>query len=157
MRGMGGIKLKNSPDIREIAYLATAFEHMTGMTTEWSESTADGAWLHAATLRNSVEMQNVMHGLSGLKDKVEEGCFNFTDEKAGKELIVKFENGEWREAPRMPYDGLVDAFRCYVENDLEAAEPDYVRDVLESTCGLCIWELESIGLGYLKTEDEEDT
>lgn len=43
------------------------------------------------------------------------------------------------------------AFLAYVENDFEAADPDYVREVLHDICGLTDEELKEIGLGWILT------
>ena len=37
----------------------------------------------------------------------------------------------------------------YVNNDLEAAENGYVREVLEDVCGIDTEEAEAIGLGFI--------
>ena len=37
----------------------------------------------------------------------------------------------------------------YVNNDLEAAESGYVREVLEDVCGIDTEEAEAIGLGFI--------
>jgi len=49
---------------------------------------------------------------------------------------------------------FADLLCAYVENDLAAAEPDYVRDVLEQI-GLTKEEADFCGLGYLFPEEEE--
>ena len=49
-----------------------------------------------------------------------------------------------------------DLLRCYVVNDLEAADTDYVREVLCDVCGMSNEELAECGLGDLVVEDESD-
>ena len=46
---------------------------------------------------------------------------------------------------------FAELLRAYVENDLEVAEPDYVRDVLEGI-GATKQDLMECGLGYLVEE-----
>ena len=49
----------------------------------------------------------------------------------------------------MDVERAKDLFRCYVCNDLEAADTDYVREVLYDICGMSNEELEECGLGGL--------
>lgn len=46
--------------------------------------------------------------------------------------------------------------KSYVENDLDAAEPDYVREVLFDNIGMTKEETEACGLGYLWEDEEEE-
>ena len=47
------------------------------------------------------------------------------------------------------YERVVQILQDYVYNDVETAELDYVRDVLESFCRVTKEEAEALGLGYL--------
>lgn len=49
----------------------------------------------------------------------------------------------------VPYERVVQILQDYVCNDAESAETDYVRDVLESVCGVTKEEAEALGFGYL--------
>lgn len=51
---------------------------------------------------------------------------------------------------------LVSIIQNYVGNDYEAAEPGYVRGVLEDTCGMYREEAEALGLGYIFDNEDED-
>lgn len=49
---------------------------------------------------------------------------------------------------------LIEILVGYVENDLESADTDYVREVLYDTCGCTDEELNAVGLNYLISEKE---
>lgn len=53
----------------------------------------------------------------------------------------------------LSYEELKEAFVAYVENDLECAEADYVRDVLHSVCGLSDEDLVNLGLPDMVNEE----
>ena len=55
----------------------------------------------------------------------------------------------------MTFDRLKQAFLSYINNDLAAAEPGYVRDVLTDTCGLTSAEIEELGFDCLFPEGGE--
>lgn len=54
-------------------------------------------------------------------------------------------------------DRLAQMFQDYVNNDLQSADTDYVRDVLYDTCGCSDEELEAVGLGFLVRDAHEET
>lgn len=53
----------------------------------------------------------------------------------------------------MDKERVISILRTYVNNDMESAEPDYVREVLYDICGCTDQELEELGLGYLIIEE----
>lgn len=53
-------------------------------------------------------------------------------------------------------DRLIDIIGRYVDNDLCAAEPDYVREVLRDVCGLTDAEIKALGFGYLFDVEAEE-
>lgn len=70
-----------------------------------------------------------------------------------------YRNGAWKkenghvEYSDVTVEELASAFSAYVENDLDAADPDYVRDVLEQ-CGANEKILRAIGLDGLFRDTE---
>ena len=56
----------------------------------------------------------------------------------------------------MTFDRLKQVFLNYIDNDLAAAEPGYVRDVLTDTCGLTNAEIKELGIDWLFPEYESE-
>lgn len=58
--------------------------------------------------------------------------------------------------PTLQFDDVLSAFQCYVDNDLAAADPGYVRYVLTDICGLNPEEMKQCGFGYLVPDKDEE-
>lgn len=48
---------------------------------------------------------------------------------------------------------IADILCRYIDNDLQSADTDYVREVIRDVCGCTSEELEDIGLSYLFEEE----
>ena len=92
---------------------------------------------------------------------IKEGEIDFVGEDDNIWRLV-YRDGCWHEENgRTEYENIstrevIDAFVAYVNNDLAAAEPDYVREVLTDVCGLNSNQLKAIGLDYLFEEEDDD-
>lgn len=92
---------------------------------------------------------------------VKEGMIEWTGQDGDHWRFVYGESWH-KEQGRIEYEDIstrevIDAFVAYVSNDLEAAEPDYVRGVLTDVCGLDKNQLKAIGLDYLFEKRKEET
>ena len=56
----------------------------------------------------------------------------------------------------LSYEKLLWAFQDYVYNDLESADPEYVRGTLTGVCGLTRAQIAAAGFDYL-FPDEDDS
>lgn len=54
----------------------------------------------------------------------------------------------------MSKERVIDILVSYIYNDLESADPGYVREVLADICGCSDEELKELGLEWAVLEDE---
>ena len=103
-------------------------------------------------LNNLCKKLNVLR--SEIEFSGEDGEFwRFRYDKERNEFVE--ENGKPSYLDISP-DRLLAIFTAYVNNDLNNADPDYVREVLQDVCGMTESELVATGFDYLFDKDEED-
>ena len=78
--------------------------------------------------------------------------FGYVVEWVGSKTIFDMEKMKMETTEMVSYERVVQILQDYVCNDAEAAEIGYVRDILESVCGVTRKEAENLGLGYLFDE-----
>lgn len=72
--------------------------------------------------------------------------------------IVPYIINEWGHvAGRVTKKRVVDILVSYIDNDLNSADPDYVRETLRDVCGCTLDELRDLGIAdWLGFEEDED-
>ena len=71
--------------------------------------------------------------------------------------VVPYLINEWgRLGNDVTRDRAVDILVSYIDNDLNTADPGYVRDTLRDVCGVTYWELEDMGIADWLDFNEED-
>ena len=104
-------------------------------------------------------LEEIAKTAESIGSPIKEGEINFVGEDENLWRFI-YRDGSWHEENgQTEYEDIstrevIDAFVAYVNNDLAAAEPDYVREVLTDVCGLSSSQLKAIGLDDLFEEEE---
>lgn len=55
---------------------------------------------------------------------------------------------------KLTKERIVQILQKYVLTDLEASEPEYIRNMLTDTCGCTMEEINELGFGFLFPEED---
>ena len=103
-------------------------------------------------------LEEIAKAAESIGSPIKEGKIDFVGEDDSLWRFI-YRDGSWHEENgQTEYEDIstrevIDAFVAYVNNDLAAAEPDYVREVLTDVCSLSRDQLRAIGLDYLFEEE----
>lgn len=163
-RGFGAISVSGEVDIDRQAELSDEYGDAIIFTNFIYDEVTDETKIHLCYDGNYFEEEfnnlfdfllenyNVLDGEIELTGE-ENDVWRFKYYKSRNEFVEESGKVSYKD---ITVDRLLEILRDYVDNDLNNADTDYVREVLRDVCGMTKDELKATGFDYLFDKEEEE-